>query len=247
MPLRSFSSRDGLRLACHEIGEGRPLVLIHGYLGSARASWIDSGIADHLASRGHRVLMPDMRGHGESARPHDPGSYPPGVLADDCLALIEQFELTDYDLGGYSLGGRTVIRALDLGAAPRRAFSGGQGLEAVANSAGGGEYYRHFFASLGTFEPGSDEQAFEDRITEIGADPAALLCVLDTFVNTPPESLAQLTVPVLIQTGAEDGASDTAKALADALPNGRHVTVPGNHFTALRSPQLVAEITGFLD
>jgi pimeloyl-ACP methyl ester carboxylesterase len=82
MPLRSFSSRDGLRLACHEIGEGRPLVLIHGYLGSARASWIDSGIADHLASRGHRVLMPDMRGHGESARPHDPGSYPPGVLAE---------------------------------------------------------------------------------------------------------------------------------------------------------------------
>lgn len=247
MPLRSFNGRDGARLACHEIGEGRPLILIHGYLGYAQASWIDGGFADHLAGRGHRVLMPDLRGHGDSARPHDPESYPPDVLADDCLALIEQFGLTDYDLGGYSLGGRTVIRALARGASPRRAFAGGQGLDAVAHTARRGGNFRRLLTNLGTFEPGTQEQAFEDRLKAIGADPIALLRILDTFVDTPLDSLAQITVPVLILTGAEDGHNATAKALADALPNGRYVMLPGDHFTASRAPEFQTAITDFLD
>ena len=57
-----------------------------------------------LAGQGYRVILPDLRGHGDSARPHDPAAYPPDALADDGLALIEQLGLTDYDLGGYSLG-----------------------------------------------------------------------------------------------------------------------------------------------
>lgn len=247
MLTHSFHGRDGVRLACHEEGEGRPLVLIHGYTGYAQASWVDSGFAGHLAARGHRVLMPDMRGHGDSDRPHDPESYPPDVLADDCLALIEQFELTDYDLGGYSLGGRMVIRALARGASPRRAFAAGQGLEAVAHSAGRGGNFRRLLTGLGTFEPGSQEQAFEDWLTTSGADPAALLRVLDTPIDTPPDSLAAITVPVLILTGAEDGHNATAQALADALPNGRYVTLPGSHYTASRTPQFQNEVADFLE
>ena len=46
--------------------------------------------------------------------PHDPLSYPPDVLADDGLALIDWLGLDDYDLGGYSLGGRIVLRMLWL-------------------------------------------------------------------------------------------------------------------------------------
>ena len=77
-----------MQLAYRELGRGRPLILIHGYLGSAQSGWVDSGIAEKIAGHGYRVIMPDLRGHGDSAKPHDAAAYPPDVLANDGLALI---------------------------------------------------------------------------------------------------------------------------------------------------------------
>ena len=164
-------------------GKARPLILIHGYLSSAMVM-ID-GIAGKIAGRGYRVILPDLRGHGDSARPHDPAAYPPDALADDGVALIGHLGLTDYDLGGYSLGGRTVIRILARGGTPGRAIVGGQGLEAVAHTVGRGGRWRHVLTHFGTFEPGSQEQAIEDWVTASGGDPVALALVLNTFVEHP--------------------------------------------------------------
>ncbi len=246
IPVRFFQGPDGVQLAYRELGEGRPLVLIHGYLGSA-LTMVQAGLPAKLAARGYRVIMPDLRGHGASARPHDPAAYPPDVLADDGLALIEQLGLTDYDLAGYSLGGRTVIRLLARGASPGRAIVGGQGLEAIIHTVGRGGRFRHVLTHFGTFEPGSQEQAMEDWVKDSGGDPVALVHVLDSFADTPPEALARITVPTLVLTGAEDGHNDTAEALARALGNGRYVMLPGNHGTAIATPQFETAFTGFLD
>jgi pimeloyl-ACP methyl ester carboxylesterase len=78
IPLRYFRGRDGVRLAYRELGEGRPLILIHGYLSTAMAM-VDTGIAGRIAGRGFRVILPDLRGHGASARPHG-AEPPPGYL-----------------------------------------------------------------------------------------------------------------------------------------------------------------------
>src|SRR5260370_11027233 len=127
IPVRYFQAGDGVQLAYREIGEGRPLVLIHGYFSTAMVNWVRYGHAAVIAAQGYRVIMPDLRGHGDSAKPHAAAAYPPDVLADDGFALIEQLGLTDYDLGGYSLGGRTTIRMLARGATPRRAIVAGAG------------------------------------------------------------------------------------------------------------------------
>ena len=246
IPVRHFRGRDGVRLAYRELGDGRPLILIHGYLGSAM-TMVEAGIAGRLAVRGYRVIMPDLRGHSESARPHEAAAYPPDVLADDGLALIEHLGLSDYDLGGYSLGGRTVIRLLARGATPGRAVVGGQGLEAVSHTVGRGGHFRHVLTHFGTFDPGSPEQAMEDWVTASGGDPVALVHVLDTSVDTPPAALARITVPTLVLTGAEDGHNDTAEALASALGNGRYLMLPGNHGTAIATQQFEAAITDFLN
>jgi pimeloyl-ACP methyl ester carboxylesterase len=83
IPVRYFPGRDGARLAYHELGEGRALVLIHGFFSTALVNWVRYGHAAKIAARGYRVIMPDLRGHGDSARPHEPAAYPPDVLADD--------------------------------------------------------------------------------------------------------------------------------------------------------------------
>jgi len=240
-----FRARDGVRLAYRETGEGRALVLIHGYMRKGE-DWVDTGIAGRLAARGYRVIMPDMRGHGDSAKPHDAASYPPDALADDGFTLIDQLRLTDYDLAGYSLGGRTVARLLARGATPRRAVIGGQGLDAVLHTAGRGGQFRKQLSGFGTHPPGSAERQMADRILAAGGDPEALLLVLDTFVNTAPAELAAVTVPVLVATGADDGHNQTASALADAFPHGRYTELPGNHFAAMTSPEFERALTGFL-
>ncbi|HEX8062153.1 MAG TPA: alpha/beta fold hydrolase, partial [Allosphingosinicella sp.] len=99
-----FTASDGVGLAWHELGEGRAVVLLHGLFSSADMNWIRFGHAAEIASRGFRVIMPDLRAHGESDAPHDEASYPPDILARDGFELIAHLALTDYDLGGYSLG-----------------------------------------------------------------------------------------------------------------------------------------------
>ena len=245
MGFMDFLGRDGVRLAYRETGEGRPLVLIHGYMGKSE-HWMDLGVAGRLAERGNRVIMPDMRAHGDSAKPHDAASYPPDVLADDGLALIDFLGLTGYDLAGYSLGGRTVARLLARGAAPRRAVIGGQGLDAVLHTAGRGGQFRRVLDGFGSWEPGTPERQMEDRLLADGGDPVALQLVLDTFVNTSPEELAAVTVPVLVLTGTDDRHNETAKALADAL-HGEYRELPGDHGTAMRSPEFESALTGFLE
>jgi pimeloyl-ACP methyl ester carboxylesterase len=88
-----FAGRDGVELACREAGSGRPLILLHGFMGAG--SHMLDGWAGPLAGQGRRVVLPDFRGHGDSAKPHDPAAYPPDVLADDGLALVEHLGFGD--------------------------------------------------------------------------------------------------------------------------------------------------------
>jgi pimeloyl-ACP methyl ester carboxylesterase len=246
LAVRHFQGRDGAELAYREVGEGRPLVLIHGYFSTATVNWVRYGHVSTIAARGYRVIMPDLRGHGDSAKPHEAAAYPPDVLTDDGFALIEQLGLTDYDLGGYSLGGRTTILMLARGATPRRAIVAGMGLEGIVHTGGRSAYFRRILGNLGTFERGSSEWMAEAFLKAVGGDPVALLHVLGTFVDTPREALAHIGVPTLVLVGAEDGDNGSAQALAAALPDGRYAAVPGNHMSAVTRPELGAAIADFL-
>jgi pimeloyl-ACP methyl ester carboxylesterase len=241
-----FRSRDGLELAYRELGAGRPLILIHGYFSTATVNWLKYGHAAKIAERGYRVIMPDLRAHGDSAKPHDEVFYPPDILADDGLALVEHLELTDYDLGGYSLGGRTTLRMLVRGASPRRAIVGGMGLDGMLNTAGRGEYFRSILTNPGSFKPGTPKWLAEAFLKTVNGDPVALLNILNTFVDTPREALARIKAETLIVTGAEDDDNGSAEALSQAIPKARYAVIPGNHMSAVTKPDLGAAIADFL-
>jgi pimeloyl-ACP methyl ester carboxylesterase len=241
-----FQGRDGTRLAYREMGEGRPVVLIHGFFSTATVNWVRYGHAAQIAECGYRVVMPDLRGHGDSAKPHDADAYPPDVLADDGFALLEHLGLTDYDLGGYSLGGRTTVRMLARGAKPGRAIVAGAGWEGVVNTAGRGTYFRNLLTNLGTFPRGSAEWMAEAFLKTVGGDPVALLHVLDTFVDTPREVLAKIDTPTLVLMGSDDHDTGSGQELAAALPRSRYAEIPGNHMTAVTKPDLGTVIADYL-
>ncbi|ARS26081.1 alpha/beta fold hydrolase [Sphingomonas sp. KC8] len=241
-----FRAADGIDLAWREMGEGRPVVLIHGYFSNAFTNWIRYGHAALIADAGFRVIMPDLRGHGDSGKPHDPASYPRDILAEDGFALIAHLGLTDYDLAGYSLGGRTSVRMLAKGAAPRRAILCGMGLDGILHTAGRGDYFRHVLTNLGSFERGSSEWMTEAFLKTTKGDPVALLNILETFVDTTRQELAAIDRPVLVVTGAEDDDNGSGEALAAAIPGARFQPVPGNHMSAVLKSELGQAIRDFL-
>jgi pimeloyl-ACP methyl ester carboxylesterase len=97
---------NGAAIHLEEGGEGRPLVLLHGGLGSS-AYW--DPVVGELA-RGFRVITPDSRGHGRSTNPAGELSY--ARLADDVAALIGALVLRRPVVVGWSDGGQV---ALELG------------------------------------------------------------------------------------------------------------------------------------
>jgi pimeloyl-ACP methyl ester carboxylesterase len=241
-----FAGHDGVTLAYREVGDGRPLVLLHG-LGGDGTLWLRHGQAEALAARGHRVIMLDFRGHGSSAKLHDATAYPPDALTDDGLALVEHLRLDDYDLGGYSLGARIVVRMLVRGAMPCQAVIAGQGLREVLGTGGGaGVHLRRVIDGLGTFEPGSPDYRTEQWLKSSNVDPIALVLALGTVIPTPVEAVRLIQVPALVAIGADDERAVSADDLVAALPHGTLQVVPGNHATAVASPELTAAIGDFL-
>src|SRR3954468_11072376 len=110
-----WNASDGVELAWREMGEGRPVILLHGLFSDANMNWIKFGHAERIAREGFRVIMPDLRAHGLSGKPHGAEHYPKGILARDLRELIARLDLSDFDLGGFSLGARTTVEGVGEG------------------------------------------------------------------------------------------------------------------------------------
>lgn len=241
-----YEGFGGTRLALHRIGEGRPLVLLHGLFSSAEMNWIKWGHAALLADAGFAVLMPDLRAHGASEAPHDPAAYPADVLALDLAALVAQLGLEDYDLGGFSLGARTAVRGVIAGLRPRRLVLGGMGLEGLAGWGRRQAFFRDVIDRFGTIRPGDPAYLSQQFMKTMRVDRDAMRLLLGTMEDTAPDALAALTMPTLVVCGTEDQDNGSAEALAAALPDARHAAVPGTHMGSVTQAALGEAIRDFL-
>lgn len=236
----------GLPIAVHVMGAGRDLMLIHGYFSNAFTNWIRFGHAQRLAEAGFRVIMPDLRGHGESGKPQDAAAYPRDALTDDNLAVVRQMGLEDYDLGGYSLGARTTSRMLARGATPRRVILAGMGLDGLIRTIGNVGYYTNVLENLGTFDRGTSEWMTEAFLRTTKGDPVAMLHILGTFADTPVQTIEAIQQPAAVICGADDRDNGDPKDLAEKLPHGRYFEIPGNHMAAVTKKELGQAMLDFL-
>lgn len=95
---------DGVNLFFRDVGRGRPLVFLHGWTMTHQV-W-DRQVQDLAAD--YRLILPDLRGHGDSDKPVGP--YDPARHAADVGALMEQLDLRDVTLVGWSFGGMTAMK-----------------------------------------------------------------------------------------------------------------------------------------
>jgi pimeloyl-ACP methyl ester carboxylesterase len=100
-----YADVNGLHMYYETHGEGRPLVLLHGGLGSGEMFGPD--VIAKLAAH-HQVILPDLQGHGRTADIDRPLDIK--LMADDIAALIDHLGLDRPDLVGYSLGGGVALQ-----------------------------------------------------------------------------------------------------------------------------------------
>lgn len=236
----------GTRLAVHTMGQGRPVLLLHGLFSSAQVNWIKFGNAEILAEAGFEVIMPDLRAHGESEAPHDPRLYPEDVLVEDLRILVAELGLTDFDLGGFSLGARTAVRGIHSGLAPRKLILGGMGLSGLAGWARRSAHFVDAIDRFGSIERGDPAFVAQAFMKTMKVDRVAARLLLGSVDDTPPEALTEVTMPTLCVCGADDGDNGSAPDLAHALPDGRYEEVPGNHMSSVTFKEMGRAMAAFL-
>jgi pimeloyl-ACP methyl ester carboxylesterase len=100
----NYAEINGINLHYETYGEGEPLILLHGGVGSIEMF----GEVIPLLAEGRQVIAVDLQAHGRTADVDRPLSY--ATMADDIAALIEHLGLEQADVMGYSLGGGVALR-----------------------------------------------------------------------------------------------------------------------------------------
>jgi pimeloyl-ACP methyl ester carboxylesterase len=241
-----FTASDGVVLAWHETGEGRPLILVHGLFSDARMNWIKFGHAERLVEAGFRVIMPDLRAHGASGKPHDPACYPTAILGRDLAELVAHLSLTDFDLGGFSLGARTVVHGVAQGLAPRRLILAGMGLEGLL---GWEQRHKFFLEAFERFDAASRGDRYWFAVQFMKSqkvDRVAARLLLESNATVDEAMLDGLTMETLVLCGDDDRDNGSAPALAKRLPNAVYAEVPGTHTTSVTQKALGEAMAEFL-
>lgn len=231
-------------------GRGEPLVLIHGIGANADLNWRRPGVTALLA-RDFQVIAFDLRGHGRSGQPTDPGQYGP-ELVEDVVRLMDHLHIDKAHVAGYSLGGFIAlklitthpdrVRSAAICAAgwsdaadpsklpnPYAAPAPPGGLKAKIPEVSG--------ASVLPLPAATEKTLFNSVRSWVGdhiVNKTALKALKKSYaaLRVPVENLKDNKVPSICLIGKRDGLYYLAEALNDRMANLEYVRIEGaNHFT----------------
>lgn len=229
MPSITLSQASGPDLQLHyqDFGQGRPVVLIHGWPLSGR-SW-EAQIAP-LVAAGFRAITYDRRGFGDSSQPWDGYDY--DTLAQDLHGLLTTLDLHDVALVGFSMGGGEVARyvgrygtervsqAVFAAAVPPYLFKADDNPEGAVSDQNITDkengvrsdrqafldaFTRKFFTPKGGQLAVSEDQRLYAKAIAAFASPQASLACVGAFSRTDFRAdLQHFTIPTLVLHGDSD-------------------------------------------
>ncbi|MBS0518600.1 MAG: alpha/beta hydrolase [Proteobacteria bacterium] len=250
--MAQFTS-DGLSLAYDDFGprEARKaIVLVHGFSANRHENWKRMGWYDALAAKGLRGLAFDNRGHGESAKPHDPEKYARDAMARDIFALMDHVGIERAHVLGFSMGAHIALTAalldggridhLVLAGVGGRIFEPAREPEAMAQAMEAPTPDDIADPMLRSFRQFADEQK-EDRL-------ALAACSRGPRSPFTPDAVMAIRRPTVVIAGVRDQVAGPPQALADAIPGAKAVAVPGcDHFSLIGHGLFKASVFDFFD
>ena len=236
-----FSSFDGTKIYYEVRGEGKPVLLVHGFIVNGN-SWKGTALYPDLLNEGYKVIILDMRGNGKSGKPHDTAAYENDAEAKDIMQLMDLLKIKQYSAVGYSRGSIITARLLVLDKRVQNAVLGGMGTD-FTNP----EWPRRkmfYRAMMGDSIP--ELKGAVDYVKQQGLDQLALAYLQKAQPSTSKEALGKVKQPVLVICGDKDTDNGSAAELAKLLPNSSFATTPGDHNHASATPEFSKEIISFL-
>jgi pimeloyl-ACP methyl ester carboxylesterase len=239
----STLSVNGITVAFDDQGEGRPLVLVHGHPFN-RSMWQPQ--AEHFSCSGWRVIVPDLRGYGDTTVV--PGKTTLETFARDIAALLDQLEIDRAVVGGLSMGGQIVMEFHRL--FPQRVAGLVLADTSAQSESEEGRKLRHEMADRLLREgmgPHADE-VLPMMIApyNVEALPSVAEHVLAMMRNTSPEGaaaalrgraerpdylemLSRIAVPALVVVGQDDAFTPVADArlMLERIPDASLVVIDG--------------------
>ncbi|HEY6481291.1 MAG TPA: alpha/beta hydrolase [Streptosporangiaceae bacterium] len=217
-----------------------PVILVHGFASSSDHNWVRPGWRDALESRGHRVVLMDLPGHGGNT-----------TAGGGLAAVGQQAELAgavpEVDRGGFSAGARVCALAAAGGLVPvRRLVLAGLGDGSLAGAEPSGD--RAAMSMTGPLDEADIRgRLFRRMAATAGNDPSAL----EAFLAAPageltPEVLGRIAVPTLLIIGERDHLGP-ADLLAASVPGSELVTLPRiDHFATTGRLEAIMAALRFL-
>lgn len=254
--MASFTS-GGLSIAYDDVlpEAEKTCFLVHGFATNRLENWRRLGWYGAFERKGYRVVALDLRGHGESDKPHDPAAYAREALLGDIIGLMDHLKLGRVDLMGYSMGARLALQtALSH---PDR----------VANLIVGGVGGRMFeppdpakapTMTMAEAMQAADPETIKDPTMkgfrlfaeQQGEDRLALAAFTQGRMGGgfEKDDLAALAMPTLVVAGSRDQMAGDPQGLADLIPGAKSVVLPGcDHFSAIPHALYKAAVFDFLE
>lgn len=245
---------DGTKIHYEIDGSGPPLLLVHGTSGSLQL-WAESGYRDALKSD-YRLIMYDLRGHGESGHPHGSESYTPELHVSDTLAVLDDLGIQKSHVFGYSMGAWIGFACLKF--APHRMLSFVAGANHPYPKSEDkmlnywiSLYEKGLEAVLESFEASTEETMSETaRANFLSQDADAIVGVMGGVRDATGlgSDLGSVSIPVLGYAGAEDPVHELASKVVTEIQGARFVSIEGlDHPQGfLRIDLVLPHITDFL-
>jgi pimeloyl-ACP methyl ester carboxylesterase len=199
-------------------------------------------------SSGRRVIAPDARGHGKSAKPHDPAAYGDGAMIRDAKSLLDHLSVSQVDLVGYSMGSIVSGGVVPDEPRVRSVVFGGVGGNWTGEQRPQGATV--IADALEAYDPATIEnpvgRAFRAFADSTGADRLAL-AASQRSNRGPNADLSRVAVPALVLTGDADTLVGPPDVLAARIPGAQYRVLSGDHLTAVRDPQFAEFIVAFVN
>ena len=247
-----------LEVAWFEVGRGDPLILVHGLADDHRA-W-RRALPDLMLR--HRVVLYDLRGHGETTLGSPDGTL--RQLGDDLVALLDALQIEHADVAGFSLGGTIAMRV----AIDHPARVGKLALVATSSRVGrsAADWYRQRVEMVASADPQLRETLDRDTADVYAEAPAELeegllirrqstadprgyanACAAMGALNAAPldPELGRITSPTLIVASDRDRhcPPKAAEIIAAGIPASRMEIVPdAGHAVPVEKPQALAAL-----
>lgn len=239
---KAISSFDGVTIAFKDQGKGEPVLLIHGFINSAE-SWNSTPLKKELRDNGCRVIVPDLRGNGNSDKPQEDKAYKNDAEVKDLILLMDHLKIKSYYAIGYSRGSIVLAKLLTKDRRIEKAVLGGMGID-FTNP----KWDRKImFANAFDGKVNEMTQGAVDYAKSINADLRSLHLQQKYQPVASKKQLSKINIPILVIHGDADTDNGNTKELSGIFKNGLLKTVPGDHNGTYKTAEFADRILQFLN